>query len=59
MPPYDRDTEHVWLIVPVFNILEQVIEVFHTRDQNHVTVGAAPFWESSLAPAAVAAVYML
>ena len=25
MPPYDRDTEHVWLVVPVFNILEQVI----------------------------------
>ena len=25
MPSYDRDTEHVWLVVPVFNILEQVI----------------------------------
>ena len=35
------------------------IEVFHTRDQNHVTAGAAPFWGSSFATAAVAAVYML
>ena len=25
MPPYDRDTEHAWFVVPVFNILEQVI----------------------------------
>ena len=25
MPPYDRDTEDVWLVAPVFNILEQVI----------------------------------
>ena len=35
------------------------IEVFHTRDQNHVTAGAAPFWGSSSATAAVAAVDMI
>ena len=35
------------------------IEVFHTRDQNHVTAGTAPFWGSSFATAAVAAVYLL
>ena len=35
------------------------IEVFHTRDQNHVTAGAAPFWGSSFATAAVAAVDMI
>ena len=35
------------------------IEVFHTRDQNHMTAGAAPFWGSRFATAAVAAVYML
>ena len=37
----------------------EAIEVFHTRDQNHVTAGAAPFWGSRFATAAVAAVYML
>ena len=35
------------------------IEVFHTRDQNHVTAGANPFWGSSFAAAAVGAVDML
>ena len=36
------------------------IQVFHTRDQNHVTAGGAnPFWGSNLATAAVGAVYML
>ena len=35
------------------------IEVFHTCDQNHVTAGAAPFWGSSFATAAVAAVDMI
>ena len=35
------------------------IEVFHTRDQNHVTAGANQFWGSSLATAAVRAAYML
>ena len=35
------------------------IEVFHTRDQTHVTAGAAPFWGSSFATAAVAAVDMI
>ena len=25
----------------------ECIEVFHTRDQNHVTAGANPFWGSS------------
>ena len=35
------------------------IEVFHTRDQNHVTAGAAPYWGSSFATAAVAAVDMI
>ena len=29
------------------------IEVFHTRDENHVTAGANPFWGSSFAAAAV------
>ena len=32
------------------------IGVFHTHDQNHVTAGATPFWRSSFATAAVAAV---
>ena len=32
------------------------IEVFHTRDENHVTAGANPFWGSSFAAAAVGAV---
>ena len=35
------------------------IEVFHTRDQNHVTAGGDPFWGLSFATAAVAVVYML
>ena len=37
-------------------VVPLAIEVFHTRDQNHVTAGAAPFWGSSFATAAVAAV---
>ena len=37
---------------------KRCIEVFHTRDQNHVTAGANPFWGSSLATAAVRAVDM-
>ena len=32
------------------------IEVFHTRDENHVTAGANPFWGSSFAAAVVGAV---
>ena len=40
-------------------IISMPIEVFHTRDQNHVTAGAAPFWGSSFATAPVAAVDMI
>ena len=35
------------------------IEVFHTRDQNHVTAVGAPYWRSSFAAATVAAVDVL
>ena len=35
------------------------IELFHTLDQNHVTDGVAPFWGSSFATTAAAAVYLL
>ena len=38
------------------NVIAKPIEVFHTRDENHVTAGANPFWGSSFAAAAAGAV---
>ena len=37
----------------------ETIEVFHTRDQNHVTAVGAPYWRSSFATVRVEAVDVL